>query len=449
MGQKKAEGASLLEVLGALSSALDLVEGQNPGHATRTALIAQKIAAAMDLSDEQTETLICAAFIKDMGCSTSASRIHKIFGGDDHLTKGSIKFIDWSNPMASLRFALNYREPESGFKSWFKRFKMMFSWPRKVIDEIAEARRTAGADFAEKLGMSQELCQTIRCLDEHWDGKGVPRRLKDREIPLKSRILCAAQTMEVFASSFGISAAYRMLKEREGRWFDPNVVAAAETFGYDADFWNEFMLMAKEERRTLVHFHSRPATDEEIDRAFDVFAHIIDAKSSWTSGHSTRVATEAAAIATYLGLSPETVKTIRRAALVHDIGKLGVPNAILDKPDQLTFEETGVIRAHMKAAQQSLGEIRGFESVADIAFAHHQRLDAKGLWRGMYADDLSIEMRIIAAADVFDALVSERPYKPAYSIEEALARMEEESGHGLDSSCIGALYALHRKHNAA
>lgn len=430
-------------LLAALSCVLDLVEGQSPGHAVRTCLIAHRIADQLDVPERSRASLTMAALLKDTGCSASSARIHKIFGGDDHLAKGGIKFIDWSNPGASLKFAVKFGEPAQGFGHWMRLLTGGLNWPQRVMEEIAEARRGRGGEVAEQLGVGQEAAQAIRCLDEHWDGRGLPCRLAGEDIPILSRILSAAQTMEVFACSFGASAAYRMLKEREGRWFDPKVVAAAEAFGFDAAFWNRYVQATRNSQATfeLPGDDGSPASDLEIDLICEAFAPIIDAKSALTRGHSVRVAHLAAGIARQLGVPGHKVKAIRRAALLHDIGKLGVPNAILDKPGRLSEEEMAQIRVQVEDAQNRLIGVPGLEEVSAIAFAHGDSLDVQHGWRGTVSADLPLESRILAAADVYDALVSERPYKPALSCEKALGEMHKRSA-GLDPDCLAALSEL-------
>jgi putative nucleotidyltransferase with HDIG domain len=168
---------------------------------------------------------------------------------------------------------------------------------------------------------------------------------------------------------------------------------------------------------------------------------IVDAKSSFTAAHSSRVTEVAVELGMLFGFDQDRLRTLRRAALLHDIGKLGVPNSILEKPGRLDGDEYLRVQQHPRHSFEILKPIRAFHRVADIASAHHERLDGKGYWRGLTASELDLDMRILAVADVFDALSAERPYREALPLPEVFAIMDREAGTGLDASCVDALRA--------
>lgn len=430
----------MLEILSGLSCALDLVEGQMEGHAIRTALFSQKVGQALGLSESQTRSLVLAALLKDTGCSASSGRVHRIFAGDDHLAKTVVKFIDWSSPYRSFTSSLKYAGPNGDYRGWFNRLSRGFRWPQKVMHEIAEARRRQGAEMASELGCPAEVSQAIRCLDEHWDGRGAPQGLSGEQIPLAARIVGAAQTFDVFASRFGMTAAFAVLTERHGSWFDPQVVQATESFSYDRDFWNEYSHLLRAGARVMPGLEAdTAATEPQIDLVCSVFARIIDAKSSFGAGHSTRVAALASSIAAELGFDPARLNTLWRAACLHDIGKLGVPHVILDKASRLSPAEASALRGQVRYTQLVLQPIPGFERVSEVAFAHNEALDGSGFWRGLSAGDLDLDQQVLAVADMFDALVSERPYKPVLAPEAALDAITEAGARDFDFRLIQAL----------
>jgi putative nucleotidyltransferase with HDIG domain len=174
-----------------------------------------------------------------------------------------------------------------------------------------------------------------------------------------------------------------------------------------------------------------------------------DAKSAFTAQHSSRVTTYAVALGKTLELSDERQKVLRRAAFLHDIGKLGISNSILDKPGKLDQSEFSRIQQHPKYSFEILDHIRGFSEVAEIAGAHHERLDGKGYHLGKAAEQLSIEMRILATADVFDALTADRPYRKALSTEESLQIMNRDAGTAFDPVCLEALDLVSRRRSAS
>ena len=306
--------------------------------------------------------------------------------------------------------------------------------------DLIQARCSRGAQIARSLGMSEEAAECIRCLDEHWDGRGQPARLRGEDIPLTARIACLAQTMEVFATTFGPDAAFEVARKRAGTWFDPQLVRLAQGLWRDEAFWQGPWRAPREALLGMeLQAAVEVATDVHIDAICDAFAQIVDAKSSFTGEHSARVCDYSVEIGRALGITGARLTLLRRAALLHDVGKLSVSNAILDKPGRPAEEEWEAIKKHPYYTQQVLGQIRGFERLAEVACAHHERLDGRGYFRGLTADQLDLDMRILAVADVFDALSAERPYRGALPPDEVFAIMDKDAGTALDADCIDVL----------
>ncbi len=179
--------------------------------------------------------------------------------------------------------------------------------------------------------------------------------------------------------------------------------------------------------------------DDYLDDIAAAFGEIIDSKSPYTAGHCNRVALFTDLIAEELGLSAIDRRWLNRAALLHDIGKLGVSNSVLDKPGRLDDAEWVEMRRHAVHSEDILSRISAFGELARIGGAHHERLDGKGYPRGLTAKDISFETRIITTADFFDALTADRPYRPAMPVDKALSIMEEVEGTAIDSICLAAL----------
>lgn len=439
-----ADGIALDEILSALSHALDITEGQPRGHAVRTAMITTRIGELLNLPIEERENLYYATLLKDAGCSSNAVRIYKVFAWDDLLTKRDVKLVNWSNPIESIRFALEHIMPGSSLIQKLVHAIKETRGSPSVMDEVTLVRCTQGAQIARYIGFGDSVAHAIEYLDEHWDGKGSPYKLKGTQIPLLARIVCMAQTMEVFASTFGVIATYEMLHKRCGRWFDPELVKVARHFQHDTEFWRSHAEHLANPTMTLPKPEfSRQVSAHDIDRICEAFAMIVDAKSSFTAEHSRRVARYAVQIAQAFGWSEEQFQFLYRAGLLHDIGKLGVSNNILEKPGRLTEEEFQQVRNHPRYSYEILRQVRAFEWLAEVAGAHHERLDGKGYWRGLTAEQLTMEMRILAVADVFDALSAERPYRPALPLKEVFTILEREAGTALDEQCVHTLRELY------
>jgi HD-GYP domain-containing protein (c-di-GMP phosphodiesterase class II) len=184
---------------------------------------------------------------------------------------------------------------------------------------------------------------------------------------------------------------------------------------------------------------TRVLDDAAIDNVCEAFAGIIDAKSPYTHQHSQRVTKAALAIGKALGLRAKDIVILRRASLLHDIGKLGVPNSILDKPGKLTSAEWEKIRLHPYYTQRILEQISGFQHLAFIASTHHEKLDGSGYHRNLRGSQLPLESRALTVADIFDALSSKRSYRDALALDEVFDIMKRDVPHALDVRCFEAL----------
>jgi putative nucleotidyltransferase with HDIG domain len=157
-------------------------------------------------------------------------------------------------------------------------------------------------------------------------------------------------------------------------------------------------------------------------------ARTVDAKSSWTAGHSERVTDMALEIGGVLGLPLEKLENLHRAALLHDIGKIGVPVAVLDKPGKLNDEEYQLVKMHPQIGAKILEPIAAYKKVIPIVLQHHERHDGKGYPAGLSGDAIDIGARILAVADVFDAMISDRPYRAGWPVSQVIDMISQEAG---------------------
>jgi putative nucleotidyltransferase with HDIG domain len=305
---------------------------------------------------------------------------------------------------------------------------------------MVQIRCDRGASIAHRMGFSAATAAAIRSLDEHWDGRGYPDGLAAEEIPLLARLLSISQTIEVHATSRSRDDAIRVVEERSGRWFDPRLVETARALAREGSLWRD--LADDRARRWLIE-HEPPAdaplSSPRLDDICEAFASVVDAKSPYTYRHSLGVAAAAVSVARRLSLPQTTLTMIRRAALLHDIGKLGVPSSILEKPGRLVGAEWEIVRKHPYYTYEILSRIPGFEELAQVAASHHEKLDGSGYWRGLRAPDLSLPARVLTVADIYDALAAKRPYRdplPPWKVFEVIDR---DAGGTLDAECVEAL----------
>jgi HD-GYP domain-containing protein (c-di-GMP phosphodiesterase class II) len=440
---ERTPSVSVAEVFSALSFALDITEGHPFGHALRTCLIGMRLALRMGLPMADCRDLYYALMLKDVGCSSNAARVFELFGGDERIAKRDLMRVDWPNYFKAARFALAHAAPGA---PWFERAcrvaGLAAAGPRAAA-ELVKTRCERGADIVTRLGFGPHVAAALGAIDEHWDGHGHPRGLRGQEIPLLARIMGLAQTLEVFAALEGPRAALDMARVRSGRWFDPTLVSAAQDLETDLARWralDEHALQqaVRDGEPGDAALLAGPGT---LDRIAEGFAAVVDAKSPFTATHSARVTEIAVGIAQEMGFAPAELAELRRAGLLHDLGKLSIPNSILDKPGALTAEEWELVRLHPFFTECVLQRIRGFGALALVAASHHERLDGRGYHRALRGEAIPLGGRVLAVADMFEALTANRPYRPALPEETALKILENERAVGLDADCLDALVA--------
>lgn len=404
---------ALGDILAGLSYALDITEGHERGHTTRACLIGMRLAEVAGLSESERHDLFYALLIKDAGGSSNASHLHRLFGTTGDATKSGLGLRDWRALSRESGYSLEYAAVGGSIWDRIAHLGHLAKAGRQGRRTLFRIRSSRGARLAIGLGLSEATAAAIRSMDEHWDGGGDPLGLRGADIPLAGRIIGLAQVAEVFSHVHHESAALDVVERRSGRWFDPDLVHAFRIIAGDAAFWQSLrtgdldglVRAAMPTERAII------ADEARLDQIADAFASLIDAKSPYTSDHSRRVAQLSLRIAERLGFRPAEVVRLRRAALLHDIGKLGVPSHVLEKPGTLTPEEWQFVRLHPAHTLQILESVPGFRDFAFDAACHHEKLDGSGYHCGYTAERLSPTARALTVADMADALLADRPYR--------------------------------------
>ncbi len=430
----------LSELISALSHALDITEGQPEGHCVRCCWIGMHIGRVIGMSDDELWGLYYTLLLKDLGCSSNAARICELYLTDDLAFKRDFKTVGDSLPQV-LHFVLKHTGLKAGLAERFRSVMGIMRDGNEIARELIATRCQRGAEIARLLRFPERVAQGIYSLDEHFNGQGKPEGLAGEAIPLYARIALLAQVIDVFHTAGGPQAALDEIRLRAGRWFDPLLVDAFGQVADTADFWR--VLAAADINDAILALepasHVVALDDDYLDDIAAAFGQVVDSKSPYTSGHSARVALYTDMIAEALGLSHERRRWLKRGALLHDVGKLGVSNSVLDKPGKLDDEEWAAVKAHAMYTETILSRIDAFAELARVAAAHHERLDGKGYPRGAMADEISLETRIITTADIFDAITAERPYRGAIPIPRSLEMMAENVGTAIDERCFEAL----------
>lgn len=429
------------EVITALSYALDLTEGQPPGHCLRACWIGMHVGQTLGLAPAALSDLFYTLLLKDTGCSSNAARLWELYGGDELRTKQDFKLVDSQSLLQLASFVLRHAGPGEAVRTRIKRLINLYRNGEALATELVHTRCERGADIVRRLGFGAAVSESIFCLDEHWNGQGRPSGLAGEAIPLASRIALLSQVVDVFYAVGGEAAAISQVRRRSGSWFEPRICRAFLKLAADPVFWSGLRQEEIEQRvmRLEPTAHAITVDEERLDSIAEAFAGIIDAKSAFTYGHSQRVARFADAVARELGLSEQRRRWLYRGALLHDLGKLGVSNAILDKPGALDAQEWEAVKRHASYTEEILMRVRIFRELAPVAGAHHERPDGTGYPKRLAGEAISLETRIITVADIFDAITAARPYRGPMPLEQALALMERERGTAIDSRCLDAL----------
>lgn len=433
---------SLSEVLGAFSYALDLTEGQPAGHSIRACWMAMQLGQAIGLSKAALHDLYYAVLLKDLGCSANAARVSQMFGGNDRALKHDFKLVG-PRPEDFGGFIMTKAgaeaTPQEGGREAVVENLLANAAP--IMVDLIDTRCTRGADIARQLRFSDAVANAIAALDEHWDGSGLPLGISGESIPLVARIALLVQVADVFYMADGGLTARREIKRRRGGWFDPALADAFLAISLDPEFWRTLGARDLPQRLAALQpdVHGMAVDEAYLDDIADSFGRVIDAKSPYTGGHSERVGLFADHVAQQLGLDPLARQALRRSAILHDVGKLGVSSRILEKPGKLDDRQWAEMRSHASLSADILARVSVMRDMAMIAASHHERLDGSGYPLRLSEAMISLETRIITVADIFDALTADRPYRNAMPISKALDIMAGEVGSAIDARCFAAL----------
>lgn len=418
-------GASPSELALAFSQALDLAEGKPPGHAQRVCYIATVLADGLDATPEQRATVFFAALFHDIGAPLTATDIWRTAGISEDLlfAPSPLKSIE----EVSADFAL----ADDG-----------------VIIDAMHQHALLGAETVVALECGEDVATAVRHHHERFDGTGYPQGLAGNAIPVEARIVAVADMAEsLIAQESSSLAARRRLASALSQYaggsvwdrtlLDPEIVARLLGRGQSDEFW--LGLYASDLTESLLAL--RPSTDQRrrrkrVIRFAEVFADLTDAKGGHTVGHSRRTADGAGKLAELAGLDPAHVEMIRVAALLHDVGLLGVPARVMAKPDILSVSEMQVMRQHPSHAELILAGLAGFEEIAFWIARHHERPDGRGYPEMLSGDDIPLESRIISVADVYSALTGERPHRGAVSRKDAKQIVRGAAGTQLDPDLV-------------
>jgi HD-GYP domain-containing protein (c-di-GMP phosphodiesterase class II) len=427
------------EVIGALSLATDLGTGQPLEHALRTAVLAVRLGELAGASAKELTDSYYIALLHASGCTSNGHEAIQVYD-DDIAHRAAFFLIDSTNPAEVLAF---YRANIGAGRPPQVRDAL-------VQEAVANAGPRAREGFATMCEVAQrfagwlELGVDVQAALEYvfarWDGRGFPDVSGDA-LPLPIRLLHVARDISLFLSASGPGEARGVIERRRGAAYDPRLAALAIgnfadlIAGFDEpDVWEQALQSEPLPQMWI--------TGERIDAAFAAIAALTGLKSPWLREHSTGVAELAEAAAWRMGLPPDSVKALRRAALAHDLGRVGVSNAIWEKPARLGFGEWERVRLHPHFTERAFSQSPTLAPIGLLAGSHHERLDGSGYHRGTSGQGLGRSARVLAAADCYGAMREARPYRPALDADAAETELLREADDGrLDPEAVEAVLA--------
>ncbi len=432
-------GVRLAELVAALSLGIDLGFDQPMEHVLRQCLIALRLAEHIGIDEETRGSVYYTALLLNVGCHSDAHEQAKWFGDDIEL-KGD-KYL----AQRGIRGALaDLRRIGSGADRRLERIQIGIEFAvsgyREVSDMVVNHAALARR-LASDLGLPEDTLAAVGASYEQWDGRGWPGDLEGDAVPLATRLAGIGEFVEVAHRVRGIDGACALVRRERGKQFDPHL---ADEFLANAE-----MLLAELDSGDTwaAVIDAEPALDirldaEGFDAALLAIADFIDLKSPYSLGHARGVAGLAEGAATRLGMDGGGVSTVRRAALVHAFGKLGVSNAILDKAPPLGAGERERLRLIPYVTQRMLQGSPALAPLGAVAVQHGERLDGSGYPNGLSGSMISREARVLGAADTYQSLREPRPHREPLTPDAAAARLREEVRAGrLDPEAVEAVLA--------
>ena len=436
-------GVRLAELMAALSIATDLGMGFPMETALCSCVVAMRLGEALSLDGDTLRDIYYQALLRYIGCNSDAYALAALMG-DELALRHDFAAVDTGRPPEVMGLAMRYLRQASAGEPPYRMAAMvargLLTLPQVMTESFAGhcevAQRLAG-----RLGLADSLVVCLGQLYERWDGKGRPRGLKGDEVAPAALVVSLAQDAVVWARIGGLDAAVAVVRKRSGGAYHPSMAerfcaeAATILAGLDAQpTWEAVLALEPGERGCL--------TDEEFDQSCEALADFADMKSPYTLGHSPGVASLAAGAGRRCGLIETDVTDLRRAALLHDIGRVGVSAGIWGKEGTLSESEWEQVRLHVYYTDRVLARPEPLKRLGALASQHHERIDGSGYHRAISGQALSPAARILAAADAYHAMTQPRPHRKALSPEQAGEELRREARAGrLDGDAVHAVLA--------
>jgi HD-GYP domain-containing protein (c-di-GMP phosphodiesterase class II) len=429
---------SLAELLLGLSAVADLGMGQPPGEAARAAVVALELARLSGSDENEAACVAHAALLQHVGCTAFSHEVSAMFA-DETVVKSAALETDFTRPaeIAMAYLPRVVRESPPGTRLQAVRSALLRSG--EMTRGYQQANCEVASRVAARLGLPDSVSNGLLDIFEWWNGKGGPTGRRGEEISRVARLInLAGYAAVLFDRLGGVDGAIEALRQRAGGYLDPTLV---ETFVAGA---GRLLEPTRDGAASewLLNELPRPVTvldDAELENALRVFGEAVDLKSPAFHGHCTAVASTADAASVALGLPDDERRTARLAALVADLGRVAVATTIWERHGALGSDDWMQVRLHPYHSEQILSRA-GVPAIAAVVGAHHERLDGSGYYRGCGAAQLGRVARVVAVADSWCAMTSDRAHRPALSTAKSAASLRSQASAGrLDPSIVDAV----------
>lgn len=428
--------------MAALSLATDLGMGQPMEFALSACVLAVRLAEQCGYSEEALREVYYQALLRYIGCNAETDWLASVVGDEQQLRMDFAR-IDQGDPLTVMNiFVRAIQQGHAGESALAivravgrgllaaSHIKPMFSGHCEVAQRLAE-----------RLGFDEQIIYGLGQLYERWDGRGLPRGIKGEAIAPAVLVVTLAQDLVLFHHLGGVDAALNVARERKGTAYAPQLVevfcahAVALCSGLDQEFsWDTVLDLEPGSHATL--------TSAQFDQSCRTLADFVDIKSTYTLTHTSGVAELAVEAARRGGLSEADVTTLRRAALLKELGRTGITSNIWEKPGPLTASEWERVRLHTYYTGRILSHAPALARLGALAELHHERLDGSGYHRGLPAASQPPGARILSAADVYHALTEARPHRAAFHPEAAAKEIQKLVRAGkLDGDAVNSVLA--------
>ncbi len=428
----------LAELMSVLSLGADAGLGEPLESGQRTALLSVALASAAGLPEVERRDAYYLGLLKNIGCVATVRLSADFLGGDEKRGRSWFALIESGNPAEVLvALAKNVAREESFSRRAAKLVRSLRTAPQ--MPKMVAAHCEVASMLARDCGCPPGVFRGLHQVYERWDGRGMPHRVRGEALDPAMRVVHLASDVELFARAGGVEAAVSVARARRGALYDPRLV---DVFARHADDLVATLTPVSLWDAVIAAEPGAPGTlsGGRLEQALRAMAGFADLPSRWTRGHSHSVAALAQAAGERLGLEEALCMRLRQAGYLHDLGSVGLPSAIWEKPGPLTEAERERVRLHPYFTERMLARPLALAEIGELAAMHHERLDGSGYHRRLPASTIPLPAQVLAAADVYVALLADRPHRPAFLPAAAADLLATEVRAGrLDAKAVSAV----------